>query len=105
VAPSPKPRKKPEPASVSKLRIGGRNAVVFSHPLDDSEQLLSRGEQQIALLLLCGFRAREIATLRETSARTVSKQIESIYRKLGVTTRAELALRYSLEAFGSRKTG
>jgi len=78
--------------------------VVFSHPLNDSEQrVLSRSEHQVFLLLLGGFRARAAANLRGTTLKTVTKQIEAIYRKLKVRSRAELAQRYSLDSF-SRPT-
>lgn len=82
------------------LRIGARDAVVFSHSLDEAAaKVLSHAEHHVFLLLLCGFRAKEIANLRDTVLGTVTKQIEAIYRKLQVTTRAELARRYSLISF------
>lgn len=87
-------------ASALRLKLGAREAVVFSYALDDSTRpVLSRGEHHVFLLLLSGFRAQEIANLRDTTLRTVTKQIEAVYRKLQVTSRAELAQRYSLTSF------
>lgn len=83
------------------LALGSRRAMVFSFPvkvLDDHP--LSPTERHVFLLLLCGFPARQIASLRETGLRTVAKQIEAVYRKLGVSSRSELASRYSLGGLG-----
>jgi len=50
----------------------------------------------VALLLLEGLSLREIATMRETSERTVRQQSLAIDRKAGLTGRAELSA-FSLE--------
>jgi DNA-binding CsgD family transcriptional regulator len=52
---------------------------------------LTEAEHQVALLLLKGLSLREIATLRETSERTVRQQSLAVYRKAGLTGRAELS--------------
>jgi DNA-binding CsgD family transcriptional regulator len=52
---------------------------------------LTEAEREVALLLLKGFSLREIATLRETSERTVRQQSLAIYRKSGLAGRAELS--------------
>lgn len=52
---------------------------------------LTAAEREVALLLLKGLSLREIATLRGTSERTVRQQSLAIYRKAGLTGRAELS--------------
>jgi DNA-binding CsgD family transcriptional regulator len=52
---------------------------------------LTDAEREVAVLLVKGFALREIATLRETSERTVRQQALGVYRKAGLTGRAELA--------------
>lgn len=51
----------------------------------------TEAEREVALLLLKGLSLREIAGVRETSDRTVRQQSLAIYRKAGVTGRAELS--------------
>ena len=46
-------------------------------------------------LLLDGKSNKAIAAARATSERTVANQLASIYRKLGVNSRSELASRLS----------
>ena len=64
-------------------------------PLVDEEPLepLTEAEREVALIALAGHTNDEIARRRGASARTVANQLHSVYRKLGVTTRAELAAR------------
>lgn len=52
---------------------------------------LTEAEHEVALLLLKGLSLREIATLRETSERTVRQQTLAVYRKAGLRGRAELS--------------
>ncbi len=52
---------------------------------------LSSAEREVALLLLKGLAHKEIAEVRETSERTVRQQSLAVYRKAGLTGRAELA--------------
>jgi DNA-binding CsgD family transcriptional regulator len=52
---------------------------------------LSPAEREVALLLLKGFSTREIAELRTTSERTVRQQAQDVYRKGGLSGRAELS--------------
>ena len=65
---------------------------------------LSAAEKEIALLLLKGLRLQEIANIRVTSERTVRQQAQSIYRKAGVESRADLAA-YFIEDFINPLTG
>lgn len=51
---------------------------------------LSRAESDIALLSLRGLKIAEIAELRHTREGTIKSQLSAIFRKAGVSTRAEL---------------
>jgi DNA-binding CsgD family transcriptional regulator len=52
---------------------------------------LSSAEREVALLLLKGLAHKEIADVRGTSEKTVRQQALSVYRKGGLTGRAELS--------------
>jgi DNA-binding CsgD family transcriptional regulator len=52
---------------------------------------LSAAEREVALLLLKGLAHKEIAGLRATSERTVRQQSLAVYRKAGLSGRAELS--------------
>jgi DNA-binding CsgD family transcriptional regulator len=65
-------------------RIGGRPPT----PTD-----LSEGERQIAELVAAGRTNREVADVLFVSPRTVSASLGRVYRKLGVTSRTEMASR------------
>lgn len=52
---------------------------------------LSPAEREVALLLLKGLAHKEIAAVRSTSERTVRQQSLAVYRKAGLSGRAELS--------------
>lgn len=52
---------------------------------------LSAAEREVALLLLKGLSHKEIAEVRETSEKTVRQQSLAVYRKAGLSGRAELS--------------
>ncbi|HYG67766.1 MAG TPA: LuxR C-terminal-related transcriptional regulator [Anaeromyxobacteraceae bacterium] len=52
---------------------------------------LSSAEREVALLLLKGLSHKEIAEVRETSEKTVRQQALAVYRKAGLSGRAELS--------------
>jgi DNA-binding NarL/FixJ family response regulator len=52
---------------------------------------LTPAESDVTLLLLKGFKHREIAELRNTAERTVRQQALSVYKKAGLAGRTELA--------------
>ena len=87
------------PAALVHARItpvGGEDArlVVASSPSDPPESALlalTAAEKAVARALLGGASYREIARARDTSERTVANQVQSIYTKLAVSSRAELA--------------
>jgi DNA-binding CsgD family transcriptional regulator len=52
---------------------------------------LSEGEADVAVLMLKGLSHKEIARVRNTGETTVRQQAVAIYRKSGLSSRAELA--------------
>jgi ATP/maltotriose-dependent transcriptional regulator MalT len=70
-------------------RIGGRTA---------SDDQLSETERRIVELVVSGRRNREVAAELSLSANTVAWNLSKIYRKLGVTSRTELAARVAATA-------
>ena len=52
---------------------------------------LTTAEEEVGLLLLKGLEHKEVASLRGTSERTAREQARAVYRKAGVTGRAELS--------------
>jgi DNA-binding CsgD family transcriptional regulator len=70
------------------------SGVSASPPSTESvSQLLTPQELQVAALVAEGRRNREIADTLFLSPRTVESHLGRIFRKLGVTTRTQLALR------------
>jgi len=63
-------------------RIGGRTA---------SADRLSETERRIVELVVAGRRNREVAVELSLSPNTVAWNLSKVYRKLGVTSRTELA--------------
>jgi DNA-binding NarL/FixJ family response regulator len=82
----------PEGAEVELL---SDELALLSFPLAEAEipDALSPTEQEVALQVYAGASNEEIARARGVSAKTVGNQLESIYRKLGVSSRIELVLR------------
>jgi DNA-binding CsgD family transcriptional regulator len=84
----------------SELRVGDETLVVLSYPAPivrragDAWTLLTPSEREVLLLVLQGQLSAEIAASRGCALATVNKQIETAYRKLGVSSRAELAARF-----------
>ena len=60
---------------------------------------LTPAEADVAGLLLKGAPLREIATLRRTSEATIRQQAQSIYRKSGLGSRAELSAYFMEDLF------
>ncbi len=77
----------------SRFAVGADEYLVISYELDDPEpsESLTPAERDVALGLLRGWSVSRIAKARSTSRRTIANQAQSIYRKLGVTSRLELA--------------
>src|SRR5436190_13058546 len=73
---------------------GKRHAVLsFDLPDEDIPASMTGAERAVLTLLLGGRSNADIARTRRTSPRTVANQIAAIYKKLGVSSRRELAVR------------
>jgi DNA-binding NarL/FixJ family response regulator len=71
--------------------------IALSHQDDPKDMsTLTPAERAVALALLEGLSDRHIAQARNSSRHTVSKHVTAIYRKLGVSSRVELAYKLSL---------
>ena len=88
------------------LRLGSGSYVLLSFARGGEEAVsgsaglaghgLTTAEQEVARGLLAGLSNVEIARLRGSSARTIANQAASLYAKLGVHSRAELAARFPM---------
>lgn len=67
--------------------------VLFVHAPPAAAKIagLSAAEDEVLALLLDGHDNGGIARVRRTSPRTTANQVASIFKKLGVASRAELA--------------
>lgn len=67
--------------------------VVLSLPAVEGVALeeLTPAEREVAQAVLRGLSNEQVARLRGCRPRTVAAQLASIYRKLGITSRSELA--------------
>jgi DNA-binding NarL/FixJ family response regulator len=78
----------------TRFEVDGDEYAILSIPLPSTLPLgdnLTAAEREVLELLLRGSSNAQIAAVRATSARTVANQLAAIYRKLGVTSRAEVA--------------
>ena len=77
------------------LRVGNEDLAVLTMPALTAQamQKLSSAEREVLVLALQGKSNVAIAQSRGTAARTVANQLSSIFRKLGVVSRAELVAR------------
>ena len=102
------PKKPGEPPSAppeeapKNLRVeysgDGQTVAILSFDVDDSDKTgeLTSAEREVALLALDGKSNHEIAEARHCSVRTVANQLQSVFRKLGIRSRAELAAKATL---------
>jgi DNA-binding CsgD family transcriptional regulator len=84
----------PTGADLFRVRMGDRDFAVVSFPIPAASPALaplSAAEADVLELILAGGSNREIAGARCTSERTVANQVASLFRKLGVSSRSELA--------------
>jgi len=75
------------------MSAAGKELFILSlpSPVAQLPAVLTAAERHVAALVLDGLSNRTIAQMRGTSVRTVANQIASVFRKLNVTGRAELA--------------
>lgn len=81
--------------ALAEVAVARERLLVGSYPLLDLRMAgcLSLAERAVVAQLMAGASCAVIAGLRGTSRRTVANQLQSAYRKLGVRSRAELAVR------------
>jgi DNA-binding NarL/FixJ family response regulator len=85
------------------LVVDGSEYLVLSFPLPEWKfpEGLSASECDVARALLRGDSTEEIARERRTSPRTVANQIATLFGKLGVRSRLELARCLRAEKVGT----
>jgi DNA-binding NarL/FixJ family response regulator len=87
----------PVPAGMSArtVRLDDDEYLIVAMPLPSWElpEQLTEAEREVALAVLRGKTNDEVARDRRTSVRTVANQLSSIFAKLGVSSRIELAHR------------
>jgi DNA-binding NarL/FixJ family response regulator len=76
----------------------GQTVAILSFDVDETDKTgeLTSAEREVALLALEGKSNHEIAEARHCSVRTVANQLQSVFRKLGIRSRAELAAKATL---------
>jgi DNA-binding NarL/FixJ family response regulator len=78
---------------VVSIDLQGRELVLLRFPVPSPQlpRTLSRAEREVVAGVLQGRSNAEIAAQRGTSLRTIAVQLQSIFRKLRVGSRVELA--------------
>lgn len=92
VAPRPPFTTPPSGMRVRRITTGEDELVVVSLPVEraDDEVGLTEAERQVLRYLLEGKTNAEIASARGVAVRTVANQVNAIFRKHEVQSRAEL---------------
>jgi len=83
----------PPKMDVHSITIGGEQLTVLSFAAPIAPPTLTKAERSIAQRVARGESNAEIARARKSSPRTVANQLQHIFRKLGVASRAELTVR------------
>lgn len=77
-----------------KFQFQGAEYAVFVAPAPAARAVaLTEAEVAVKALVLEGCSNAEIAKRRGVSVRTVANQLQSLFKKLGVSSRAELSAR------------
>jgi DNA-binding CsgD family transcriptional regulator len=76
-----------------RIELEERDFLLLSFPLSRRElpASLTSAERDVIRLVLSGCSNAEVARARGRSPRTVANQLASIFRKLGIASRTELA--------------
>jgi DNA-binding CsgD family transcriptional regulator len=82
-----------EGPQLTRFRLGEHELVVLSYPKLSAASVdgLTQAERAVLDLLLQGKSNAQIAERRGTSPRTVANPVASVFRKLDVGSRADLA--------------
>ncbi len=80
---------------LAEISVQGEELLVGAYPLMDENHVqgLTDTEQAVLAHMMSGSTNSDIAQRRQTSENTVANQVQSIYRKLQVSSRSELAAR------------
>ena len=81
----------PPGLTIEAIEVDDQVFVVFAFAGGSVPASLTDAEAVVVGLVLQGLTTAQIAAARGVARNTVSSQLQSIYRKLGVTSRAELA--------------
>jgi DNA-binding CsgD family transcriptional regulator len=82
----------PRDLEAAKFEVGGEEFLVLTFPNDAIDFAnLTDSEREVATELLRGKSYREVARIRGTKVGTVANQVRSIFRKLSIRSRSELA--------------
>jgi DNA-binding CsgD family transcriptional regulator len=82
-------------ATYAEIELNGEQLVSLRAPIPirlDLESKMSAAETHVAWLTCDGLSNREIADIRGSSERTVANQVGSLFQKLGIARRTELAM-------------
>jgi DNA-binding NarL/FixJ family response regulator len=90
-------------AKLAEVTVGGDRFLLASCPLVDQQSLaeLTDAERDVVTHLIAGSTTADIAWRRGSSISTVSSQLQTLYRKLGVHSRSELAARLRAHSRGA----
>lgn len=80
--------------------VYGEKLLIGTYPLLPANQVanLTDAEREVLATLLAGSTNRNIAQRRNCSEHTVANQVQAIFRKVGVHSRSELAVRLQGDA-------
>jgi DNA-binding CsgD family transcriptional regulator len=84
---------RPKALRATPVTVGGARFVLLGFERSDLPDHLTPAERQVVLAVLAGLSNAEVARLRGSSPRTVANQLATIFKKLGVRSRSELAAR------------
>jgi DNA-binding CsgD family transcriptional regulator len=86
----------PEGVEITEFCVGDQRYALLSLPATTSPFPggLTEAEWLIGLMALAGHSNATMATMRGVAPRTIANQLASLYRKLGVSSRGELAARW-----------
>ena len=87
----------PSGTKATRFTVAGEELAILSFPVLEPElpEDVTQAERDVVRLVILGKSNAEIARERGTSIRTVANQMQSIFKKLGVFSRAELIARLS----------
>ncbi len=87
-------------ATLAESAVRGDTLMIGAYPLIHKDHVgkLTDAERSVLASLLAGSTNRDIAHRRDCSEHTVANQMQAIFRKLGVRSRSELAVRLQSSA-------